>query len=104
MIEVGSVCIKTAGKESGLYCTVVKKIDKSFVLVSGPKLLTGVKRRKCNLQHLKETQYKVEIKEGASDEEVIEALKKANLVRKLGLKLPPAAKLKEMKEIKQRKK
>jgi large subunit ribosomal protein L14e len=95
MIEVGRVCIKTAGREKGRYCVVLKKMDGNFVLVTGPKLLTGVKRRRVNVLHLQPLEYKLEIKEEASDEEVIEAYKKAGLVNKLELKLPSAAELKE---------
>jgi large subunit ribosomal protein L14e len=95
MIEVGRVCIKTAGRESGRYCVVLKKLDDTFVMATGPKLLTGIKRRRVNIAHLKPLEHKLEIKEEASDEEVIEAYKKAGLVTKLGLKLPSAAELKE---------
>jgi len=88
MISVGSVCIKTSGREKGKYAVVVKKIDENFVLVTGPKKLTGVKRRKANILHLKETGYTLQIKEDASDEEVLNAWKSSGLVNKLGLKLP----------------
>ena len=94
-LEVGRVCMKIAGREAGKYCVIVKKLDKAFVLVTGPKALTGVKRRRCNIQHLEVLPYTLEIKEDASDKEVIEAFKKANLVKKLELKLPSEAELKE---------
>lgn len=93
-LEVGRVCIKIAGREAGKYAVVLKKIDNSFVLISGPKLLTGVKRRKCNIEHLEPTEHKLDIKEDASEEEVIEAYKKSGLITKLKLKLPSAAELK----------
>jgi large subunit ribosomal protein L14e len=98
MVEVGTVCIKTVGREKGRYCVVLKQLDKSFVLATGPRLLTGIKRRRVNINHIQPLQYKLEIKEDASDEEVIEAYKKAGLVAKLGLKLPSAAELKEEKK------
>jgi len=94
-LEVGKVCMKIAGREAGKYCVIVKKLDKAFVLVTGPKALTGVKRRRCNIQHLEALPYTLEIKEDASDKEVIEAFKKANLIKKLELKLPSEAELKE---------
>jgi ribosomal protein L14E/L6E/L27E len=53
-----------------------------------------VKRRKCNVNHLEPLPYVLEIKEDASDEEVLEAFKKSGLVSKLNLKLPSAAELK----------
>ena len=73
------------------------KENKAFVLITGPKLLTGIKRRKCNIEHLEPTEYSVEIKDDASDEEVIAALDKTGLVNKLGLKKPSAAEMKAQK-------
>ncbi|MCS7093793.1 MAG: 50S ribosomal protein L14e [Candidatus Aenigmarchaeota archaeon] len=95
MIEVGRICVKLSGREKGRYCVVLKKIDKNFVLVSGPKILTGVKRRRVNLIHLQPTKYKLEIKEEADDKELLEAWRKSNLIEVLGLKLPSGISLKE---------
>jgi len=86
MIEVGRICIKKKGREKGKYCIVLKKIDKNFVLITGPKKLTGVRRRKCNILHLEPTQYFLEIKEEMSDEEIIKLFEKENLIKKLELK------------------
>lgn len=97
-LEVGRVCLKIAGREAGKYCVVVKKIDDNFVLISGPKSLTGVRRRKCNVQHLEPLPFLIEIKEEASDEEIIAGYEKANLIKKLNLKKPSAAELKAEKE------
>jgi large subunit ribosomal protein L14e len=98
-LEVGRVVMKVVGREGGKYAVVIKaagkeKADKNFVMITGPKLLTGVKRRKCNVNHLEPLPYVLEIKEDASDEEVLEAFKKSGLVSKLKLKLPSAAELK----------
>jgi large subunit ribosomal protein L14e len=49
--------------------------DKSFILISGPKSVTGVKRRRVNLNHVQALQDKIEVKRGASDEEVAKVLK-----------------------------
>jgi len=98
VLDVGRVCMKIAGRESGRPCVVLKtekdKKDKAFVLITGPKLLTGVKRRRCNIEHLEPTPYKLEIKEEASEEEVIDAFEKAGLVAKFNLKRPSAAEIK----------
>ena len=90
MLEPGRVCIKTAGREAGRYCVVLKKLDENFVLVTGPKSLTKVKRRKCNIEHLEPLEYKLEIKAGAEDEEVLKAYEKAGLIEKLKLQPPKA--------------
>jgi large subunit ribosomal protein L14e len=94
-LEVGRLCIKTAGREAGRYCVVLKSIDSNFVLVTGPRVLTGVKRRKCNVEHLEPTQYSLKIKEDASEKEVLEAYEKAGLIAKLNLKKPSPEELKE---------
>ena len=75
-IEVGRVCIKQDGREAGKSCVIVDLMDKNYVLVTGPKDLTGIRRRRLNLSHLKPTDDKIEIDRGASDEEVKEALEK----------------------------
>jgi len=108
VLEIGRLCMKIAGREAGRYCVVVKpagksKEDKSFVVVTGPRLLTGVKRRKVNIEHVKATEYKLEVIEDASDEEVINAYEKAGLVIKLGLKKPSAAHMKADAERKEKK-
>ena len=97
-LDTGRVCMKTVGRESGGYCVVLKNVNKSFALVSGPKILTGVKRRNANVLHLRPTPYKIEVTEGSTDEQIIEELKKTGLVKRFGLKLPSAAQLKARQE------
>jgi large subunit ribosomal protein L14e len=77
-IEVGRVCVKVAGRESGKKCVIVDVMDKSFVVVTGPKKVTGVKRRRVNINHVAPTEDAVQIKRGASDEEVTQALEADN--------------------------
>ncbi|MBI2545347.1 MAG: 50S ribosomal protein L14e [Candidatus Aenigmarchaeota archaeon] len=96
-LEVGTVGIKIVGREGGMICTVVKKLDKSFVMITGPKLVSGIKRRKCNIAHIEPTSYKLDISEDASDEQIIEAYKKAGIVSKFKLKLPSAGEMKNVK-------
>jgi len=76
VMEVGRVCVKTAGREAGEKCVVVDVIDMIHVLVSGP----GVKRRRCNIKHLEPLPNKLEIAKGASDEDVKRALEAAGLL------------------------
>jgi len=73
-IEVGRVCVKVAGRESGRKCVIVDVMDKSFVLVTGPKNVTGVKRRRANINHVAPTEGTIQVKRGASDEEVTQML------------------------------
>ena len=85
MFDVGRVCLKVAGREAGKYCVIVNRIDENFVTVTGPKELTEVKRRRCNVSHLEPIVDTLEIKADASDEEVMKAYQKANLLEKLNL-------------------
>ena len=92
--EIGRVCMKIAGRETGKYCVVLKKVNDAFVEVTGPRMLTGVKRRRANVDHLEPLPFTVEIKEGSQDDEVLQALEKAGLITKFGLKRPSAAEVK----------
>ena len=73
-IEVGRVCVKVAGRESGRKCVIVDVMDKSFVLVTGPKKVTSVKRRRVNINHVVPTEETIKIKRGASDDEVTQMI------------------------------
>ncbi|MHA1649889.1 MAG: 50S ribosomal protein L14e [Candidatus Helarchaeota archaeon] len=69
-IEIGRICVKTAGREAGKKCVIVDIIDKNFVLITGPKLVNKVKRRRANIKQLEPTNEKLDIQKGADDEEV----------------------------------
>jgi large subunit ribosomal protein L14e len=71
---VGKICVKTVGRDKGRHCVIVDVIDKSYVLITGPKELTGIKRRRSNLKHLVITDKCIDISRGASDSEILEAL------------------------------
>ncbi len=73
-VEVGRICVKTSGRESGKKCVIVDVMDKSFALITGPKAVTGVKRKRVNLNHIMTLEDKVDVKRGASDEEVTSVL------------------------------
>lgn len=80
MIEVGRVCTKIQGRESGKKCIVVDQIEKNFVLVSGPEKISGVKRRRCNVGHLEPQDAKIKIRKRAEDEEIIKVLEESGLL------------------------
>jgi len=82
-IEVGRVCVKVAGRESGRKCVIVDVMDKSFVLVTGPKKVTGVKRRRVNINHVAPLEDILQIKRGASDEEVTQMLEAAGKLEEM---------------------
>jgi large subunit ribosomal protein L14e len=89
MIEVGRVCIKTMGREAGRKCVVIDIIDENFALITGPRSINGVKRRRVNIKHIEPTPYKLEIPRGATDDEVVKAIEKAGLRESFETALKP---------------
>jgi large subunit ribosomal protein L14e len=73
-IQVGRICVKTQGREIGKKCVIVDVIDESFVLVTGPKAVSGVKRRRANVKHLQPLEDLLQISKGASEEEIVDLL------------------------------
>jgi large subunit ribosomal protein L14e len=82
-IEVGRLCVKHLGRECCKKCVIIDVMDKSFVLVTGPKKITGIKRRRVNINHIMPLQDKIEVKRGASDEEVTQALEAAGKLKEM---------------------
>ncbi len=74
MIEVGRLCVKTAGRDSGLKCAVVEVLDKNFVIIDGE-----TRRKRCNIIHLEPLSELIKIKAKASHEEVASELKKMGI-------------------------
>lgn len=74
-MDVGRVCVKLSGREAGRQCVIIDVIDRNYVLVTGPEELTGVRRRRVNMNHLRPLEERLKISRGASDEEIISLLK-----------------------------
>lgn len=89
-VEVGRICVKLVGREAGRKCVIVDVIDKNFVLVTGPKTVTGIKRRRANVNHVEPLREKIKVKRGASDEEVVEALKASGKLDEMAQIVKPA--------------
>ncbi|MEN2999259.1 MAG: 50S ribosomal protein L14e [Acidilobaceae archaeon] len=79
VLEIGRICVKSRGREAGRKCVIVDIVDENSVLVTGPKSLTGVRRRKVNIRHIEPTEKRVSVQKGASDEEVLMAIKDSGL-------------------------
>lgn len=77
-MEIGRVCIKLTGREAGRRCVIIDLIDRNHVIVSGPKELTGVRRRRVNMSHLEPLDELLAIGRGATDEEIKENLSNNN--------------------------
>ncbi len=79
LYEIGRVCVKTMGREAGSYCVIVESTDDGFVVVTGPKHISGVRRRPCNPRHLEPLDKMIPIKAGDKDEDVEKAIQEAGL-------------------------
>lgn len=88
-MEVGRICVKVSGREAGRKCVIVDVVDKSFVLITGPKKVTGIRRRRANVNHVEPLQDSVEIKRGASDDEVEEVLKASGKLDMMAKEVKP---------------
>jgi large subunit ribosomal protein L14e len=75
MIEVGRVVIKIAGRDARGVGAIVKVLDDNFVLIDG-----ALRRKKVNIKHIELLPHKINIKEEASKKEVLDELKKLNLI------------------------
>ena len=77
--DIGRVCVKTMGREVGHYCVVVDVIDKNYLLIDGFK----IRRRRVNYKHIEPLTETIDIKKGASHEQVEAAIKNAKLEKKM---------------------
>lgn len=85
--EIGSICIKKFGKDAGKKCVIIDFIDKSFILITGPKTLSGIGRRRVNMRHLEPTGEEVKISSGADDKDVLNAIKVAGKTEEMKIKV-----------------
>ncbi len=77
--DIGRLCVKTLGREAGHYCVIVDIIDKNYLLIDGLK----VRRRRVNYNHIEPIADVLDLKKGASHEQVEAAIKKAKLEKKM---------------------
>ena len=87
MLETGRICMKIAGREAGSYCVVLQPGEK-FAMISGPKSITRVRRRKCSIFHLEPTSEKLNISDNADDSALENAWKESGLIEKMKIEIP----------------
>ena len=92
VLEVGRLCVKTAGRDAMEYCVIVEILDDTYVLVDG-----NTRRKKVNKAHIEPTSKKIDIKKGADTKTVQTALEKENISIKVKGKARKAAKPQETK-------
>jgi large subunit ribosomal protein L14e len=82
VIEVGRVIVKTAGREALMKAVIVDLIDQNFALISGAGV-SPIKRRRCNIKHIRPLDLTVDIKRGANDEDIQKAIEKAKIANEI---------------------
>jgi large subunit ribosomal protein L14e len=87
LYETGRVCVKTMGREAGSLCVIIAKKDEKYVVITGPKNLTSVKRRSCNTRHLEPLETVIPIAADADDKAVEKAIEEAGLTEKFRTKI-----------------
>jgi large subunit ribosomal protein L14e len=88
MLEPGRIVLKIAGREAGKYAVIIDSVKDNFVLITGPKSITGIKRRKCNIDHIEPTEHKFDIESNADDASIESMWKNSDLIEKLQIKVP----------------
>jgi len=81
MLTIGTVCVKIAGRDAGKQCVIVEEAKNGFVLIEG-----AARRRMCNVKHLEPLGRIVDVKNGASHDDVMKSL--GFEVKKLVIKKP----------------
>ena len=87
LYETGRICVKVVGREAGSHCVVVEQKEDNQVIITGPKHISGVRRRLCNIRHLEPLENTLEISAGADDEAVEKAIADAGLTEKFRTKI-----------------
>lgn len=82
LYRTGRVCVKTMGREAGSLCVIVEKQEGNYVVITGPKHINGVRRRRCNTLHLEPLEIILRITTGADDETVEKAIESEGLTEK----------------------
>lgn len=74
MLEVGRLCVKTAGRDAMQYCVIVDTVDEKHVIIDG-----NTRRKKVNKLHLEPLNKTLDVKKGADTKTVLEVFEKADL-------------------------
>ncbi len=74
MIEIGRLCVKTAGRDSGCKCAVIEILDDNYVMIDGE-----TRRRKCSVAHLEPLDQVIQIEKNAPHSAVSKEFEKLGL-------------------------
>jgi len=76
-MDVGRICVKTAGRDSGKYCVIINKIDENTVLIDGQ-----TRKKKCNTKHLEPTKKTIKITQNTTNQQILQELTKNGIKNK----------------------
>lgn len=74
MLEIGRLCIKTAGRDAMRHCIILEEIDKNYVLVDG-----NTRRKKVNKNHLELLDKVFKVDNKTTTKQILEILKKEGI-------------------------
>lgn len=74
VFEIGRICIKLSGKDVGKLCVVIDLVNDITVFVDGYG-----RRKKCNIKHLEQTAYVLNIFKGITHDDLIRVLESENM-------------------------
>lgn len=94
LYDIGTICVKIAGRDAGKTCVVIDTLDEQYVLIDGQ-----TRRRKCNMLHLEPLNERLSIQKGATSEAVKKAFEAKGI--SCTLTTPKKAKPKPTKSAKQ---
>ena len=97
LFSVGRLCLKIAGRDADKKCVVIETVDNHYVIVDG-----NVRRKKVNINHLEPLAEIVDMKQGASHEEVKKAFAKLGLPVWERTSKHPAEKPRQQRTVKQK--
>ena len=98
MMDVGRIVVKTAGRDAGKYAVIVDVVSDGYVLIDGE-----TRRRKCNTGHLEPTEQTIEIKKGASHDQVVKAFQKIGRKARTTKPKPKQERQKKQRKVKEKK-
>jgi large subunit ribosomal protein L14e len=73
-MEIGRLCIKTAGRDAGKKCVIIDVIDEKLVMIDGE-----TRRRKCNIKHLEPLKETIKVAKNAAHSSVVAEFKKLGI-------------------------
>src|SRR3989338_6387801 len=98
LFNVGRVCLKIAGRDAGRTCVIIEELDNSYVTIDG-----DVRRKKTNTKHLEPLAQSLDIKKGASHEDVKKAFEHLGWKTWEHQKKESAERLKKVRKVKEKK-